>query len=58
MTHFNHSMSSRFTAAVLTLLFSTLTVLGAVGPAYTSTASSPAATTLANTSGESANSLA
>lgn len=58
MTHFNHSMSSRLTAAVLTLLFSTLTVLGAVAPAYTGSATSQAATTLANTSGESANSLA
>ncbi len=57
MTHFTHKMSSRLTAIIPTLLFSTIAVLGAVGPGYNGMAASQSmtATTL---SGESANILA
>jgi hypothetical protein len=59
MTHFTTTLTSRLTAALLTVVFSAVTVLGAVGPAYTgSNASHQVATTLANNPGESANSLA
>jgi len=57
MTHFTHDISSRISAVVLTLLFSTVAVLGAVAPAFTGPASQ-ATITFANTTGESANSLA
>lgn len=58
MTHFTHDISSRVSAVVLTLLFSTMAVLGAVAPAFTGPATSQATTTLANATGEPANSLA
>jgi len=58
MTHFTHDISSRISAVVLTLLFSTVAVLGAVAPAFTGPVASQATTTLANATGDSANSLA
>ena len=57
MTHFTHDISSRVSAVILTVLFSAVAVLGAVAPAFTGPASQATAT-FANTTGESANSLA
>jgi len=55
MTHFTRKMSSRMSAIILTLLFSTVAVLGAVGPGYTGLAASQAMmTTAAISSGEAA----
>ncbi len=52
------NLNSRFTAALLTVLFSAVTVLGAVGPAYHGSKTNHQTTqTLANDTGKSANSL-
>ncbi len=58
MTHFTHKMSSRMTAIIPTLLFSTIAVLGAVGPGYNGMAASQSMTAATTLSGESANILA
>lgn len=47
MTHFTENLSSRMTAIILTVLFSTVAVLGAVGPAYTGLATGQSTTTTA-----------
>ncbi|HWJ69424.1 MAG TPA: hypothetical protein VNS79_05180 [Sphingobium sp.] len=58
MMHFTHKMSRRLSAVMLTLLFSTIAVLGAIGPGYTGPASSQTMATMGYPSGESANTLA
>jgi len=59
MTYFTNTLSTRAVAALLTIVFSAVTVLGAVGPAYTGKASSHQVTAgIENVPGKSANTLA
>jgi len=59
MTNFANSFSTSAVAALLTVVFSAVTVLGAVGPAYTGKASSQqVAAGIENVPGKSANTLA
>ncbi|MBN8820201.1 MAG: hypothetical protein J0I80_15935 [Sphingomonas sp.] len=58
MTNDINTLSSRAMVALLTVVFSAVTVLGAVGPAVSGPNSGAANTGLANLSGKSANSLA
>ena len=59
MNSFTNTLSGTAMAALLTVVFSALTVLGAVGPAYSSSNSSQhVAAGIANVPGKSANSLA
>jgi len=59
MTNLSNSISTRAVAAILTIVFSAVTVLGAVGPAYTGKApGQQVAAGIDNVAGKSANSLA
>jgi hypothetical protein len=58
MTNTNNSFSSRAMVALLTVVFSAVTVLGAVGPAVIGPNAGVTNTGLANVPGKSANSLA
>jgi len=59
MTNFANTFSTKAVAALLTVVFSAVTVLGAVGPAYTGKASSHAVMAqVEHVPGKSANTLA
>ncbi|MBT2188862.1 hypothetical protein KK488_18100 [Sphingobium sp. H33] len=59
MTKFGNNLSGTAMAALLTVVFSAVTVLGAVGPAYSSSNSGQTvAAGVAKVPGKSANSLA
>ncbi len=59
MNHFTNTLSGTAMAALLTVVFSAVTVLGAVGPAYSSSnMGQSVAAGVAKVPGKSANSLA